>query len=111
MPSQTVTKGDFDKLRDTLDRWRVTIQVRQDEHHKFLFGNGEPGMDETLREVRKFMQEADEKEKARDKERRDAQLYYMRLTVGTALSSLIIMLINGVVYFAKILPVLEKLTP
>ena len=52
-----------------------------------------------------------DKEKTKDKERRDSQLYYLRLTVGTALSSLIIMLINGVVYFVKILPVLEKLTP
>ena len=66
---QPVTKEDFNQLKDTLDRWRVKVQAQVDdqnkeikiqrtewqsqlgEHHKALFGNGKPGMDEEIRNL------------------------------------------------------------
>jgi hypothetical protein len=62
---QPVTKQDFDGLKDTLDRWRVKTQAMVDSHdkkltenkeqldqqHHALFGNGEPGMDEQIRNL------------------------------------------------------------
>ena len=41
------------RLRDTVDRWRVQMQSTIEKHHKTLYGNGEPGMDEILRNTNK----------------------------------------------------------
>lgn len=42
------------------------------------------------------------------KERRDTNLHYLQLTVGTALTSIVVLIINGIVYFFKILPILDQ---
>src|SRR5258706_11392892 len=51
------------RLRDSIDRWRVQIQVKQDDlltqmekHEKKLYGNGEPGMDEQIRNIHNGIQ-------------------------------------------------------
>jgi hypothetical protein len=55
--NRPATKDDLDKLKDTLDRWRVKVQVQVDDHHKALFGNGSGsiGMDEQLRNLTSMM--------------------------------------------------------
>jgi hypothetical protein len=65
---------------------------------KTLYGNGEPGMDENIRTIMHDM--------AEDKKRRE---WVFNATIGTALSAIVMLIINGVIYFFRILPVLEKL--
>lgn len=43
------------KLRDSIDRWRVQVQTRQDKHDEVLFGNGKPGMDEQIRTISSYI--------------------------------------------------------
>lgn len=76
------------------------LEEKLEEHHKALFGNGTPGMDENIRNILKELQE--------DRDRREI---IFKATVGAAISSLIMLLVNGVIYFAKIMPVLERLAP
>lgn len=40
------------KLRDSIDRWRVKIETKQDIHHATIFGNGKPGIDEEIRNIK-----------------------------------------------------------
>jgi hypothetical protein len=49
---------------DSISKWRVSVDDTLRKHNKTLFGNGEPGMDEILRELYKWMleQKASEKE-------------------------------------------------
>lgn len=85
-----------------------TIQEMQSElerHGKTLYGNGEPGMDEILRGLNKDMRDRRE----RDKEQRDTILSLTRTAAGTAITAIIVLIINGLVWFIKILPILDKL--
>lgn len=43
------------KLKDSIDRWRVQVQTRQDKHDEALFGNGKPGMDEQIRVISSYI--------------------------------------------------------
>src|SRR5574343_457737 len=36
---------------DSIDRWRVRTESAVDKHHHTLYGNGDKGMDEMMREV------------------------------------------------------------
>lgn len=36
-------------MKDTIDRWRVKVEAKQEKYDKTLYGNGEPGMDEVIR--------------------------------------------------------------
>lgn len=45
------------RRHESLERWRVQVQAKQDKHDKTLYGNGEPGMDEVLRNTGKSMKE------------------------------------------------------
>ena len=95
------------RLTDTLDRWRVSMQSKIEKHEKSLYGNGEPGMDENIRNLVKSQQEY---QKALQEEKDQRQWLY-RATVGAAISTMFMLIVNGFIYFAKILPVLEKLKP
>ncbi len=87
----------------------IIVEEQVQPIKKYLFGNGVPGMDEQLRNIITYINEEKERRAKQEKERRDSQLYYLRLTVGTAITSVVVLLVNGVIYFAKILPLLEKL--
>jgi len=109
----------------TVQAFRET-QEKAEKADKFLFGNGSPGMDEIMRNMQKdisfikeFMEEYrhDRKEAiaAREKDaketiqkQKEAGQYYLRLTVGAALSAIVVLIINGMVYFIKILPVIKS---
>lgn len=54
--SATVTQADFQKLTDTLDRWRVQVQAKQEKHEHTLYGNGTPGMDEQIRNITSYIE-------------------------------------------------------
>lgn len=51
-----ITSDDLDKLKDTLDRWRVQVQEKVEKHHETLYGNGKPGMDEQIRNLTSYME-------------------------------------------------------
>lgn len=44
------------------------------------------------------------------KQKNSVQFYY-RTTVGAALTAIVVLLINGFIYFVKILPILEQSRP
>jgi hypothetical protein len=65
--TEPVTAIQFQALADTIDRWRATVQAKLDQHHKTLYGNGEPGMDENIREILKYIkQEQEVKQRRRE---------------------------------------------
>jgi hypothetical protein len=53
--TDSVTRQDIidevQKLRDTVDRWRVQTQAKVDRHEKTIYGNGNIGMDEQVRTI------------------------------------------------------------
>ncbi len=65
--SEPVTSAQFQSLQDTIDRWRVTVQAKIDKHDKTLYGNGEPGMDESIRRILDYITE----EKAEKQKRKE----------------------------------------
>lgn len=59
MISEFKNQMEADALRryESQARWRVVVQAKQEKHDKTLYGNGEPGMDEILRNTNKATQE------------------------------------------------------
>ena len=56
---------------DSISKWRLNIDKIVGDHDHALFGNGEPGMDEVLRNINKWISEQKEqgaKTKQLDKE-------------------------------------------
>lgn len=52
----------IDRNLESIDRWRVRMDTRIDKHDHTLFGNGEPGWDEVLRNVNMWIAEQKRKE-------------------------------------------------
>jgi hypothetical protein len=105
MAKTIVQRGEFDELRD-----------RVDKHHKTFYGNGVPGWDEILRGIdtelkarKAYETEQRDYVKQREKEQRDTILYMMRVTIGAALTALVVLIVNGLVWFMKILPLLDSI--
>ena len=48
-------KESQDRHKETVDRWRAKIEGRQDKLSHTLYGNGEAGLDERVREHDKFI--------------------------------------------------------
>ncbi len=44
-----ITEAESLRRTESIDRWRAQVEAKQQKHDKFLYGNGEPGMDEVLR--------------------------------------------------------------
>ena len=63
--TKQITQDDFKRFTDTIDRWRVTMQVQIDKHNKTLYGNGEPGIDEQIRNIHLWMEAQKEKDRKR----------------------------------------------
>ena len=43
--------GDVERLKDSIDRWRVQVVAKQQKHDETLYGNGKPGLDEQIRSI------------------------------------------------------------
>jgi|WetSurMetagenome_2_1015567.scaffolds.fasta_scaffold52991_3 hypothetical protein len=106
MTTSTVTKKDFERLTDTIDRWRVQTQAKIEKHDKTLYGNGEPGMDEQIRGIHTWI---NEQRKAADK----------RSEFWSKFSWLIITLVAGgftafigqaLYFWFRVVPEISKLT-
>lgn len=106
MATNTVTRGDFDKLTDTLDRWRVRQEVRIDKHEKTLYGNGEPGMDEQIRGIHAWISE---QKKASDK-RAEFWGKFSWLVITLAVSGVTAFIGQALYFWFRVVPELSKLT-
>lgn len=70
------------------------------EHDKILVrGNGEPSLQEKLRNIEAYIRE--------DRENRK---YYSRLFISIALTNVAALVIASLIWFIKILPVLDSIT-
>jgi len=56
------------------------------------------------------MFDAFEEEETRRKERNDTNIFLARTAWGGAITSIVVLVINGIVWFVKILPLLNKLS-
>ena len=97
--------------RESSDRWRAITQTEIERHRKTLYGNGEIGMDENIRTILSYMKQREGDEKALLRQRQDTYNHYVRIAYGTVITTVIILIINGIVYFFRILPIIEKLNP
>ena len=53
--TQRDLEGEMLKLRDSLDRWRVPVQAEIDRHRQTIYGNGDPGLDERIRNIERSL--------------------------------------------------------
>lgn len=81
--------GQMEKMKDTLDRWRVQAQVKIDKHDSALFGNGHPGMDEQIRQISTYM---------------SVLIKLGWIVIGTLVTSLVAGIIAATVYLIKVIP-------
>jgi len=77
------------KLRDTVDRWRVKVDVRQDKHEKALFGNGVPGLDEEVRNIKKML---------------DVLIRLAWIVATSIISVSVVGIISVIIYLVKVMP-------
>lgn len=49
-----------DRHKETIDRWRVRVETQQNRHILTLYGNGEPGLDERIRDHERRLKEVAE---------------------------------------------------
>ena len=102
---QPATTEDIDRLRDTMDRWRVTIQVEVDKHKHDLYGNGEPGMDERIRQINGWID--DQKKTA---ERRREWWNRLQWVIIPMVATAVFVFIGQAIYFYfDIVPKLQAL--
>ena len=97
------------EISHEIDRAVKPVAETANRNSKFLFGNGEPGWDEKLRVIYEYVQDRKAEDKHREGERRGTQTYLVRTIYGVAITTLVMLLINGFLWFIKIQPVLEEL--
>ena len=56
--------NEFQRMKDTLDRWRVKVEAKQEKHDNFLYGNGDVGIDERVRNAERDLAEIKQLAKA-----------------------------------------------
>ena len=98
------------EIAKEIDKAIAPVAADTAKNKKFLFGNGDPGWDEKLRVIYDYVKERQDDEKGKQKERRDTASHIVRTVYGVAITTFVMMIINGVVWFLKILPILEDLT-
>ena len=90
-----LTREQFNRFQESIDRWRVTIQSQQDVHRKFLFGNGEPGMDEIMRRVLKFIENEEKKQTEAWSDTKKFLIGTLAFVVNTLLAIVIARMVGG----------------
>lgn len=100
-----------------------TSQRIIEKHDKDLYGNGEIGMDERLRQIGEWMErwdakeienkekvkEAKEEEKALQKEKRENQQFWIRFAIITIVTNILAVVGSATIWLFKILPILNAL--
>ena len=98
MTQDYVTNEQFKQAMDK-------IEGRLDKHNKTLYGNGEPGLDEIMRNVNAWIKRREET----DKLRTEKQDKYMMLLVSTAIGMAATFIGGVLVWFVNIYPVISNL--
>ena len=84
---------------DSISKWRVRTDRLLEKHSHFLYGNGEPGIDEVLRNINKWINEQKE-ERAKTKQL-DKEITIMGIKTTAEIKIAIIsgffILLNGIV--------------
>lgn len=92
---------------ESYDRWRVQMQAEQDRIHKTLFGNGEPGWDEQLRNIMIWIQRQDDAAKRRAAWWDKLQWVVIPVVIGGVLT----FFYQAFVFYFRIVPLLEAVKP
>jgi len=98
MTQDYVTNEQFKQAMDK-------IEGRLDKHNKTLYGNGEPGLDEIMRNVNAWIKRREETEKTRN----EKQDKYMLLLVSTAVGMVATFIGGVLMWFINIYPELARL--
>jgi len=101
MTTDYVTAEQFKQLLERLDKFEARIE----KHNKTLFGNGEPGLDEIMRNVSAWIKRREETEKLRQ----DKQDKYMLLLVSTAVGMAATFIGGVLMWFVNIYPAISQL--
>lgn len=106
-PRQYVTQEQFRSKTDSWDKWRAIIQAQSEKHDKALYGNGEPGMDEQLRNIVAWMNKQDEAAKRRAAWWDKLQWVVIPMAIGGVAT----FAYQAFVFYFQIVPIIEKLRP
>jgi hypothetical protein len=77
---------------DSILKWRVAINQKIDKHDHSLYGNGEPGMDEVLRNINRWIDEQKQKKSEVTAVEKEITLMGIKVSSETKIA-----VINGVV--------------
>jgi hypothetical protein len=115
---ETVTTEELTPKETTRELRRVSIAI--DKITKHLFGNGEPGQDELIRNTSnainrletnfdEYKKSQDEAKKARDKAREENKTWMKRTAIITAIPYTISFVVWIIYWATKLQPLLEEL--
>lgn len=96
-------------MADKMTVAELALQVKGmakqvDDHDKILVrGNGEPSLQETVRNVQKFIADL-QKEK---EEAKDDRKFYARLVIGFAITNVLSIAFGAVIWFVNIYPAIQ----
>lgn len=80
------------------------------EHDKILVrGNGEPSLQERMRNIDTYIREEKEAREKRENEERENRNFYFRLFVTVAVTNFVTLVGAAVVWFMKIYPLLQNI--
>lgn len=82
---------------DSINKWRPTIDRKLEKHDHFLFGNGEPGIDEVLRNIDKWINEQKEEKSKTKQIDKEITLLGIKTTAETKVA-----IIQGIITLAGI---------
>ena len=92
---------------DSIDRWRVTVQARIDKHDKTLYGNGEPGHDEMIRDIYSFIGT----QKTADERRRSWWDKFQWVIIPLVIGGIVTFVWQALVFYFQVFPAIEKIAP
>ncbi|HET8669715.1 MAG TPA: hypothetical protein VFM05_03535 [Candidatus Saccharimonadales bacterium] len=102
-----ITNEQIKNKLDSIDRWRVKMQTEHEKHDKTLYGNGEPGMDEQIRNIVAWISRQDEAVKRRaawwDK--------FQWVVIPIVITGLVTFFYQAFVFYFRIVPLLEAVKP
>ena len=90
---------------ESIDRWRAEAQAKQEKHEKTLYGNGQPGHDEMIREIFAFINAQKETALRRRVWWDKLQWVVIPMVIGGAAT----LLYQAFIFFTQIAPILESL--
>jgi hypothetical protein len=88
---------DTTRQLDSITRRLVALQAEQDKQHKTLYGNGEPGWDEMLRDMSKRLAKLEDDLQEKRNADKDVRLLGMKVSADLRMT-----IINGTFIMAGI---------